>query len=255
LKSSSELNEVPTTPVVFTSADKDYFDLFAIPFVYSFSEMGHDIHIHIVNPDKKCYDLAKKLKFVCDTNITFSHEVTDMQPYRDHESVVDSPTASYYMCSRWFKMTEFLKTAGQIMIIDIDSLARKPFDFPKEDLGFYPRFYQEKGIKKVFGTIFYATEKRIKLVEKIKNRILSYPMQWFVDQLALYEELNRETEYFKFDDNFVDGDDREDGSDFKDNSPIWTGKGRIKWKHPQYLELSEYWKNRFQENFPEGENK
>jgi hypothetical protein len=261
----SELNDVPTTSVVFTAADSKYFHMFGTEFVYSFSRMGHDVHVHLVNPDEKCHDLAKKLKSVCRTKVTFSHEVTDIQQYRK-----DGEDDTYYTCARWIKLPEILESAGEVMVLDIDCMARKPFVFPhNENLGFYPRFDNEDSNMKILGGIFYITKEKIKLANRIKDSILKNPMEYYVDQIVLHEELKNETEYFKFDDDFCAGDVVDAGcnrflggdcvigidgelTNFNENSIIWTGKGLLKFKHPQYLELFEYWQKEFQS---EGEKK
>ena len=154
-----ELNDVPTTSVVFTAADSKYFHMFGTEFVYSFSRMGHDVHVHLVNPDEKCHDLVKKLKSVCRTKVTFSHEVTDIQQYRK-----DGEDDTYYTCARWIKLPEILESAGEVMVLDIDCMARKPFVFPhNENLGFYPRFENEDLNMKILAGIFYITKEKIKL--------------------------------------------------------------------------------------------
>ena len=86
----------------------------------------------------------------------------------------------------------------------------------------------------------------MELANRIKNRILSYPMQWYIDQFSLYDELKDETEYFKFDSHFCDGDCREEKRWLEDYAPIWTGKGIIKYEHPSYQELTKYWQAEFQ---------
>jgi len=227
--------------------------------------MGHDVHVHLVNPDEKCHDLAKKLKSVCRTKVTFSHEVTDIQQYRK-----DGEDDTYYTCARWIKLPEILESAGEVMVLDIDCMARKPFVFPhNENLGFYPRFDNEDSNMKILGGIFYITKEKIKLANRIKDSILKNPMEYYVDQIVLHEELKNETEYFKFDDDFCAGDVVDAGchrfldgdcvigrdgelTNFNENSIIWTGKGLLKFKHPQYLELFEYWQKEFQS---EGEKK
>lgn len=260
-----ELNDVPTSPVVFTAADSKYFHMFGTEFVYSFSRMGHDVHVHLVNPDEKCHDLVKKLKSVCRTKVTFSHEVTDIQQYRK-----DGEDDTYYTCARWIKLPEILESAGEVMVLDIDCIARKPFVFPhNENLGFYPRFKNEDSNMKILAGIFYITKEKMKLANRIRDSILNNPMEYYVDQIVLHEELKNETEYFKFDDDFCDGDDVDakcnrffdgdcvigrDGelTNFNENSIIWTGKGLLKFKHPQYLELFKYWQKEFKS---EGEKK
>lgn len=254
----SELNDVPTTSVVFTAADSQYFHMFGTEFVYSFSRMGHDIHVHIVNPDTRCHDIVKKLKSICRTKVTFSHEVTDIQQYRK-----DGEDDTYYTCARWIKLPEILESAGEVMVLDIDCIARKPFVFPhNENLGFYPRFKNKDSNMKILAGIFYITKEKMELANRIRDSILNNPMEYYVDQIVLHEELKNETEYFKFDDDFCDGDDVDakcnrffdgdcvigrDGelTNFNENSIIWTGKGLLKFKHPQYLELFKYWQKEF----------
>ena len=243
----SRLNEMPTTPVVFAAADNIYFNEFGTEFVYSFSKMGRDVHVHIINPDEECYDLTRSLKRACPTKVTFSHEVTDMDQYRKNENKLDDPVKAYYSCVRWLKMPEILESAGEVMVLDIDCMARKPFVFPhNENLGFFPRFEEDQQTRKVLAGIFYISKERIELANRIKNRILSYPMQWYIDQFSLYEELKDETEYFEFDSNFCDGDCREEKRWLEDYAPIWTGKGSIKYEHSKYLELTKYWRAEFQ---------
>ena len=86
----------------------------------------------------------------------------------------------------------------------------------------------------------------MELANRIKNRILSYPMQWYIDQFSLYEELKDETEYFRFDYDFCDSNCTNKKRWLEDYAPIWTGKGNIKYSHPEYVELSKYWKAEFQ---------
>lgn len=228
--------ELPTAPVVFAACDSKYFMDHAGPFLYSASENGFCVHIHVVNPTDEVLSYAAILSSTSPTHTTFTFHDADLSPLNQDQE------RAYYACTRFQIAPHLLKFAEQMLILDIDCLVMKQFKFPDKPVGYFPREplpgtvgWEQMGTAVAAGAVFFdkSAEEVCKAVAK---GLESLPLQWFNDQVALNGAMKQVPEEYveKFDGEFMDWE-------FKEGTAIWTGKGPRKYDNPTYVTAKKEW--------------
>lgn len=221
--------ELPTSPVVFAACDSNYFMEHAGPFVYSADEHGFDVHIHVVNPTDKVLSYAAILASTVQVRLTYTFHDIDLTPLGDN-------ARAYYASTRFLVAPNILEACGKILILDIDCLIMKRFDFPSKPVGFYPREslpgttgWEAEGTKVAAGAVYFSKEALIG-ASAVAQQLSELPFQWFNDQIALSRVLGSlpEAHVEHFDSQFMDWE-------FEEGTAIWTGKGPRKYENATYV--------------------
>jgi len=221
--------ELPTSPVVFAACDSKYFLDHAGPFVYSADEQGFDVHIHVVNPTDEVLSYAAILSSTVQVRLTYTFHDVDLTPLGDN-------ARAYYASTRFMVAPNILEACGKILILDIDCLIMKKFDFPSKPVGFYPREslpgttgWEAEGTKVAAGAVYFDREALI-ASSSVAQELTQLPFQWFNDQIALSRVLGSlpEDKVEHFDSQFMDWE-------FVEGTAIWTGKGPRKYDNPVYV--------------------
>lgn len=216
----------PTYPVILASCDSVYFIEHAVAFCMSCSENNHDVHVNIINPNDEVKQLCQDIAGACKTKFTFSYEEYDLTNYTEEGK------RSFYASSRFRYIPNILDVAKKVLILDIDSLVMKPFDFPEKYCGYFPRDDEPLMEMKVAAGAVYLTEEAYDVAMEIIAQLSGFDPIWFADQVSLYHAFPLDAE--RFDNNFLDWE-------FSESSCIWTGKGDRKYNNQKYLEKKKYY--------------
>jgi len=224
----------PSNSVVFAACDSKYFMDHSVPFIMSSCEAGFKTHIHVVNPTEEVHSLSSLINKLVDGDITYSFEDRDVTPL-DSES-----ERAYYACLRFIALPEILSSAKEVLVLDIDCLIMKEFDFPETPCAYFPRPNEQSEEMKVAAGAVYLTSDALNVAQAIQQTIGGMQLRWFVDQIALSHIFNQVPENFitKFDNQFMDWE-------FEEGTCIWTGKGPRKYDNPKYVSRKNYYVNRF----------
>lgn len=228
----SQLNlygELPAGPVVFAACDSKYFIDHAAAFAKSSARAGNDVHIHVINPTEQVFGLACVLNSIADTRITYT-----FNDYKVSENPEEARTL--YACLRFLVLPEILKSAKKVLTLDIDCMVMKSFDFPCEDLGYFPRksfgnSSWERSGTRVLAGVFYSSIEALDVCVELSNKMLAAKRQWYIDQIIIadtFETIDSKYSIRKFDTSFMDWE-------FIEGTVIWTGKGPRKYDNPIYV--------------------
>ena len=195
--------DIPNDATIFTACDSIYFNKYVYGFSKSIAKLkSKNLHIHFINPSKTDIDIVSEIKldFTKNSNkvLTCSYEEV-----RINEN--DIINKVYYASSRYL-IQEFF-AISKCLIVDIDSIFLKNFEFPLEDLGFL--FVTRPIPLTVKAGCFYYT-KNAKEFIKFNNKLIMHLFYkgygWFTDQFSLfvsYEKFKNEISIFKFEKNFL----------------------------------------------------
>lgn len=228
--------DIPTYPVVFAAADGKYFMEHASSFIFSATENGFDVHIHIIHPTAEVWKHATYLQALSKGKVTYTwHSVKDG---------VDPETLRvHYATARFVIAPHILDLCGKLLILDIDCMIMKPFEFPKEPVAFFPRTdevnaaneWEKQGMKVAAGAVYFD-KRGIEVCFAVTKELGELEQRWFVDQVALSRVMDRvpEDAIHHFDSEFMDWE-------FKEGTAIWTGKGPRKYENENYLSAKKDW--------------
>jgi hypothetical protein len=215
---------------VFAACDSNYFLAHAEPFVYSLDAIGKNVHIHVVNPTPQVLALAGLLYGTTKVDVGFTFEDVEFK-----DSTAEQ-RRTYYASVRFLAAPIFLPYFKKMLITDIDCVFNKPFDYPEEMLGYYPREslpgtvgWEHEATKLAAGAVYYDHRAQ-DTAERVVQIFSQLPFIWFVDQMALNEAFKHWPKEVvrHFDDTFMDWT-------FKEDSIMWTGKGDLKNSNDVYL--------------------
>ena len=225
--------EVPVGAVFFSACDAKYFKKFAPAFVSSIGENSStNIHIHVMNPDDEVFALACYLNSRVSQHVTYTFEDADLSQYNDEQK------RALYASLRFLVAPFLLSHADQLLILDIDCMVMKNFDFPPYPIGYFPREplpgtvgWEAEGTKCAAGCVFFDRS-ALNICEAISKTLDGLELKWFNDQIALNHVMTQVPEDFvhKFDSEFMDWE-------FKEGTAIWTGKGPRKYNNVRYVEM------------------
>jgi hypothetical protein len=215
--------ELPKQPCIYAACDSNYFIEHGPAFVYSADNVNKPVHIHVINPTKDAIALAGVLNATTKINITYTfHDVI--------EPTDKDQRRTLYACIRFLCLPQILQSAKKVMTLDIDCLLMKPFDFPAKGIGYFPREKSKSKEMKVAAGALYFDSSEITVAKSIQAEIKKIPLKWFADQIALHNVLSviPKSRVIEFDNNFMDWE-------FQNDTTIWTGKGKRKFKNTTYV--------------------
>ena len=239
--------ELPISPVVMAACDSAYFIEHGPAFVYSADDANQDVHMHVVNPTDEVLALAGVLSAttkMARLTMSFNDLEINQHPFNGNDGMV----RSYYACLRFLIAPTIIRSAGEVLILDIDGVIMNTFDFPKKAVGYFPREpldgtqgWEQEGTRVAAGAVYY-NQNGLKYAEAVAEEISKLPMQWFVDQIALSRVLGNlpDDQVHKFDSKFMDWE-------FIEGTTIWTGKGPRKYANPVYVKQKESYNHRLEE--------
>ena len=232
--------ELPEKKVVFAACDSVYFIKYATPLVYSAFDIGKNIHIHVCNPSTEVFALACVLAGSTENTVTFTFNEVEFPA-----NFSTQMRETYYACLRFLLLPELLITAEGVLTIDIDSLFNSEFRYPDESLGYFPRdsiSSSDKYIQKasrVAAGVLWVTRQELQFAKSLREKITKTPLNWFADQIAIYECIStvQKMGIKNFNSTFLDWN-------FRDSSVIWTGKGKSKDSNPVFLNRTQVYIDR-----------
>lgn len=218
-----------TDLLIHASCDTKYFERFAGPFVRSILQnTPYSVHI----------DLIKRIEESVDLNIVSADNIPRVKI--DPKIIYEQRQTErvYPSVLRFHTLYKHLSATSKegVMVLDIDSIVRKPFIIPEPDrLGLYLREplkngvpWEEEGTNVAAGQLYVPrNEKGLRFAIRTKEHLFKLPQVWFVDQVALWRAYKDFQEQFK-EDAFDLSTLNQLDWDFKEDSPIWTGKGNRK---------------------------
>ena len=228
--------ELPTSPVVFAACDSKYFMDHAGPFLYSASNNEFNVHIHVVNPTDEVLSYAAILNSTSKTHTTFTFHDVSLDNLKSEER------RAYYACTRFEIAPHLLRFAEKMLILDVDCLVMKKFQFPNKPVGYFPREplpgtvgWEKAGTAVAAGAVYFDKDAE-KVCETVAQTLKGLPLQWFNDQIALNAVMEQvpQTHVEKFDGEFMDWE-------FKQGTAIWTGKGPRKYDNKTYVAEKNKW--------------
>jgi hypothetical protein len=249
--------------VFFVAADEKYFNLYGKSLISSIKHnFNHSIHFHLYNPSDSTKDFCKKnniyysYEYFDETNVETAFEFYQMSTLNEEftrrrstmikigeqmTKIRNELIRTYYACARFIRLHELLTKPTYVVMLDTDSLVRKPFLLPSKDYDIH--IFEKKHKKHVTytqhlaSTIFYTgTEGSFKLIRDHARLILDEFKQdtfyWFLDQetLDLAIQKYKKSPLQKY---FVD-------FDMEEYSFIWCAKGKRKNEQVWIDELTRY---------------
>lgn len=236
--------------IIYTTADVNYFIEHGLEFINSCVSNENKCVVTIFrnfedDPDEQD---ARLFKFLADNkkHLHPNAETYLAEPELFLNEMYDCnlvENRGYYTCFRFFHLPKIMRSfpGESVLTLDIDSIIFKKLpEIENYDIGAYLRFdntvganeFEKTGMK-TLGSIFFLAADQIDVAEKLKNKLLSMEIKWFIDQLALYELV---IDCIKDKKRICDfnGTKWQD-YEFNNESWIWTGKGNRKFEK-RYLE-------------------
>lgn len=223
--------EVPVGQVFFAACDANYFKKFAPAFVSSIAEnSSYNIHIHVINPDDEVFALACYMNSRVSQHVTYTFQDSDLSEYSQEQK------RALYASLRFLVAPFLLSHADALMILDIDCMVMKNFEFPPYPVGYFPREplpgtvgWEAEGTKCAAGCVF-LDRSALNVATAISETLGGLELKWFNDQIALNHVMSQLPQTFlkKFDSDFMDWE-------FKEGTAIWTGKGPRKYDNEIYV--------------------
>ena len=193
--------ELPDGSVIFAACDSGYFIEHGLPFVVSSSEAGFNTHIHVTNPTPEVFSYAGIINAVTKRRVTYTFDDADLS------ALTSEQKRTRYACLRFHVLPSILYSAGKVMVLDIDCLIMRNFQFPEvHPVGYFPRVNETHPGMQVAAGAVYMTDAAMNVALAISDSIINLPLQWFVDQLALSQVFRQipETHTAVFDNTFMD---------------------------------------------------
>lgn len=223
-------NKKPKGNIVFASCDTKYFNQFAQSLLGSTHFIAEvPLHIHVMNPTDSvlntCETWSEKFNFT----------------YSLQDTIEDR---TYYSINRFLVTPEIFKSCSGvsgILVVDVDCIFNKKFDFPEEDIGLFLReplpgtFGWEKEGTHVAAGVVWCKSKSKRFLKNVSENIINHGnLTWFLDQVMLWRTFNDTSKktfdtFRKFDSAFMDWE-------FSEDSIMWTGKGDRKYNNTKYIE-------------------
>jgi hypothetical protein len=234
--------ETPDKLCVMTSCDQAYLESHGPAFVASNAIAGNSIHIHLMeNPGMRQVNLAKltslKLRYNAiarGTHMTFSTETLQVPKGVNSETL-----RTYYASNRFLVAPRLLSTGCAMYLSDIDSIFMAKMEKLDADVGLFLREslpgtvgWEALGTKVAAGLVYYSgSDGSRNFATKVENNLNTNGLTWFTDQVSLYQAYTyyeKMLKFHTFDMSVMDWE-------FRDGSPIWTGKGTRKDLDQRYL--------------------
>ncbi|MBR7653301.1 hypothetical protein HED50_06965 [Ochrobactrum oryzae] len=234
---------------MFAACDEKYFDTHGRGFIYSAISAGHRVHVIISpEPGPALERRAAELQSRVDQNFVKALSLSQ-QKHLTLEVVADGRAKAamsplerkvFYQSLRFYHLPRLLRSKGSaIAVLDIDSLVRKPIPYNGEaDVGLYFRLDNTNNWSeeahlgtKVLAALIYATPCAADYFDKVAAYLDRNERRYFIDQRALYETYLQEPGERFFDlakTGWLDWT-------FKEESPVWTAKGRLLRRELRYI--------------------
>jgi hypothetical protein len=239
--------------VVFFAADSVYFWKYGLVLLESIGRNcpAGKCHLHLINPDASIYEAIEIVRGTLpQLDLSYSYERIDLDG--------SSPThiRTYYASIRFVRLAEvFAKVPATYLCVDADCIVRKDivadgFAAGIEDVSIRMRYDERPNMSVAAGAlVLRPTAAAAAFIDRVGALIGSTlgtrEAVWFLDQIVLshvVRELGGEhVGVRQLDAGYIDWF-------FRDDSPIWTGKGKRKSEDTRYTsEVSRYWRIRANE--------
>jgi len=194
----------PFNETIFTTCDSKYFINYAEGFLNSIAKLkSKNVHIHIINPLKKniedVVDFKERYKSVSSYSLTVSFEETLLGENKDKNK-------TYYASSR-FLLQDFF-AISKCLIVDIDSLFIRDFDFCTNELGLTIDLNKPVPTAIKAGCFYFTSNAKefLQFNNKLLAHLIDKGYGWFADQLSLYvtyQKYKDDFNIYKFEKGFM----------------------------------------------------
>jgi len=238
----TDIWETPDKLCVMASCDLAYLESHGPAFVSSNALVGNSIHIHLMEqPSMRQINLAKlnSLRIRYNTISRGSRMTFSIEALQVPKGVNSETLRTYYASNRFMIAPRLLSAGGAIYLSDIDSIFLKKMEKLDADVGLFLREslpgtmgWEALGTKIAAGLVYYSDNDGAReFANKVHNNLSSNGLTWFTDQVSLYQAYTyyeKKLRFHMFDMSVMDWE-------FRDGSPIWTGKGTRKDLDKRYL--------------------
>ncbi len=238
----TEVYETPDRLCVMASCDAAYLESHGPAFVASNALVSNSIHVHLMEqPSMRQISLAKlnslRLRYnaiASGSRMTFSIETLQVP-----KGISSEMLRTYYASNRFMVAPRLLQPGAAMYLSDIDSIFLAKMKRLDVDIGLFLRDslpgtvgWEELGTKVAAGLVYYSgSEGSREFANKVYNNLNTNGLVWFTDQVSLYQAYTyyeKKLKFHRFDMSIMDWE-------FRDGSPIWTGKGTRKDLDKRYL--------------------
>ena len=194
----------PINETIFTTCDPIYFNKFFEGFSNSISSLkSKNLHVHLINPSKKNIEdvvvYKKKFKNMSNYSLTVSYQEMTLNEN-------NKKNKTYYASSR-FLLQDFFEIS-KCLIVDIDSLFIKDFEYWNNDLGLLIDLNKPVPTAIKAGCFYFTSNAKefLQFNNKLLAHLIDKGYGWFADQLSLYvsyQKYKDQLDIYKFDKNFM----------------------------------------------------
>ena len=233
--------------VVFSSCDTSYL-AYATALIRSLDlfSPGFPFILHLINPTDKDYESVDRcIALLRNTRLALSVEITNLD-FLNAEA-----KRSYYASARFLELPALLRAVRKdVLCLDADSLVVNPIDFKFSDDSSADIVLFSAGLRDhqtppkwrvKNGTIKVGfTSETIRLFERVSAKLqrshLEDKLEWYVDQIAISDELlasGKSVSVAHIRTQYLDWE-------YKGSSIVWAGKGARKYSASAYRVLSQF---------------
>jgi len=194
----------PTDETIFTTCDPIYFNKYFEGFSNSIARLkSKNLHIHLINPTKKIIEdvVEYKTKFKNISNYSLTASYQEMTLDENNKK-----NKTYYASSRYLLQDYF--EISKCLIVDVDSLFIKDFDYWTNDLGFLIDLSKPVPTAIKAGCFYFTANSKefLQFNNKLLAHLIDKGYGWFADQLSLYvsyQKYKDQFDIYRFDKSFM----------------------------------------------------
>lgn len=231
---------------IYSAADEKYFDEFVPALARSIkTNTKYPLHLHLYNPR------SDQIEFCQFNDITWTAEYISLDLFEKMSkkfnrddinedlknqklriltamskgndiSIQDRLRKTYYACARFIRLKNFVKNHQKFLAIDVDAIVRQNFPILNSK-DFFIHYISGKKARYLAGGMFHVGENFNffhKYAESLETHILNDSLYWGIDQDVL-DNLVPFYNWGQLPIEYIDWD-------MKNNSYIWTAKGKRK---------------------------
>jgi tetratricopeptide (TPR) repeat protein len=233
--------------VVFFAADSGYFWQHSLVLLASLHRHSPQskCHVHVINPDAGVPLAIQSLRSMLpELVVTYTFETIDF------EGCDEAHISTYYASVRFVRLREvFARSPATYLCVDADCIVRGSVTsalnkLDLADVGIHMRYDERPHMTVAAGVLVLrptlpAAEFIARVAALIQQTLEAREAMWFLDQIILshvVRELAARVNVSQLDMSYIDWF-------FRDDSLIWTGKGRRKSENNWYMREAAQYQN------------
>lgn len=233
---------------IYAACDEKYFDEFGISFANSVKQNAAcDLHLHLYNPRQD------QLDFCQNKNISVTYEYVPIDLFINAEAkwktsklseeeqskydrivgamdksgdqyLIERLRKTYYACARFVRLNQITSIKSTFFAVDVDAVVRKPVPFINGINDIYMHSITGKKARTLAGALFSVNPSGVEFLKRYSQTLEKFIKEdylyWGIDQDVLPEIL-KTTSVGQIPISYIDWE-------MRDNSIIWTAKGKRK---------------------------